>query len=387
MAAPEIGAVRMTGGTRVKLADSLGSIVSAGLAAVIPIGVLSGAGSVYGLERAGMISVCLALAAYLAQVLTAVCVEAPLYGGGRRADIPTVVFAGGFLGCALWGFGVTGSGVAVAGLFLMIPALECARASAVLQGGWRRELIVGALLAAGVAWTLVSRGPMALHIGVAGAVAAAMIIRMPTQWTGLLLPRGGQWWVVVETALVGSVQPVAMSVAYGGLGAAAATGLKFVLSVTNIISPVLYFLRLRLLSRRSVRDIALACVLLVLGCGAILLAQALGVFGLMFGPTWSAVSLGMLIVGLTWKGLSAGTTIPFAALRRSGDGAVVIAVRLVATALFIAASLIAVNAVGTVVGVLVGFAISEALSWILFGAAARRFAGRGPAASRRGESA
>ncbi|MDK9592531.1 hypothetical protein [Propionibacterium freudenreichii] len=376
----------MTLGIRVKLADSLGSIVSAGLAAVIPIGVLSGAGSVYGLERTGVISVCLALAAYLAQVLTSVCVEAPLYGGGDRADIPTVVFAGGFLGCVLWGFGVTGSGVAVAGLFLMIPALECARASAVLQGGWRRELIVGALLAAGVAWTLISQGPVALHVGVAATVAAAMVIRMPEHWTGFVLPRGGQWWVVFETALVGSVQPVAMSVAYGGLGAGAATGLKFVLSVTNIISPVLYFLRLRLLSRRSVRDIALACVLLVLGCSAILVAQTLGVFGLMFGPAWSAVSLGMLIVGVIWKGLSAGTTMPFAALRRSGDGAVVIAVRLVVTALFIAASLIAVDAVGTVVGVLIGFAISEALSWILFEVAARRFVDRGPA-SRREEPA
>ena len=93
----------------------------------------------------------------------------------------------------------------------------------------------------------------------------------------------------------------------------------------------------------------------------------------MFGPAWSAVSLGMLIVGVIWKGLSAGTTMPFAALRRSGDGAVVIAVRLVVTALFIAASLIAVDAVGTVVGVLIGFAISEALSWILFEVAARRF--------------
>lgn len=377
----------MTGRRGAGLADSLGSIVSAGLAAVVPIGVLSGAGSVYGLQRAGILSVCLALAAYLAQVLTAICVEAPLFGGGRRAELPTVIFVAGFVGCAVWGAGVTGSVAGVAGLFLMIPALECARASAVLQGGWRRELIVGALLAAGVAWTLVSRSPVALHIGIATAVGAAMAIRMPGRWTGFVPPRGGQWWVVVETALVGSVQPVAMSVAYGGLGAGAATGLKFVLSVTNIISPVLYFLRIRLLSRRSVRDIALACVLLVLGCGAILAFQAAGAFDLIFGPTWSAVSLGMLFVGLAWKGLSAGTTIPFTALRRSGDGAVVITVRLIATALFIAASVIAVHAVGTVVGVLTGFAISEALSWILFGIAARRFVDRGPAVPGRGRPA
>ncbi|AXE39856.1 hypothetical protein [Acidipropionibacterium virtanenii] len=367
------------------LADSLGSIVSAGLAAVIPIGVLSGSGSVYGIRRAGIISVCLALAAYLAQVLTAVCIEAPLYGGGRRGELPTVVFAAGFLGCVLWGAGVTGSVIAVAGLFLMIPALECARASAVLQGGWRRELIVGALLAAGVAWTLISRGPVALHIGVAVAVAGAMLIRMPPRWAGFPLPRGGQWWVVAETALVGSVQPIALSVAYGGLGAEAATGLKFVLSSANIVSPVLYFLRLRLLSRRSVRDIGLACVLLVLGCGAILAFQAAGAFDLAFGPTWSAVSLGMLVAGIVWKGLSAGTTIPFTALRRSGEGAVVITVRLIATALFIAASVIAVNAVGTVIGVLTGFVISEALSWILFAVAARRF-GVGANVSRKGKA-
>lgn len=363
----------MKGGSRARLGDSLGSIVSAGLAAVVPVGVLSGAGSVYGIERAGVVSVCLALAAYLAQVLTAICVEAPMFGGGRKAELPTSVFVAGYIGCVLWSIGVTGSDLSLVGLFLMIPALECARASAVLQGGWRRELIVGALLAVGVAWTLVSRSPVALHVGIGVTVAAAMAIRMPMRWTGFVQPRGSQWWVVLETVLVGSVQPVAMSAAYGGLGAGAAAGLKFVLSVTNIISPVLYFLRLRLLARRSARDIGLACVLLVLGCGSIVLAQALGVFQLIFGPTWSSVSLGMLCMGLGWKGLSAGTTIPFTSLRRAGNGAVVLTVRLIATGLFIGASVIAVRTVGTVTGVLTGFAISEAVSWALFGLAAHVF--------------
>lgn len=367
----------MKGGSRATLGDSLGSIVSAGLAAVVPVGVLSGAGSVYGIERAGVVSVCLALAAYLAQVLTAICVEAPMFGGGRKAELPTSVFVVGYFGCALWSIGVTGSGLSLVGLFLMIPALECARASAVLQGGWRRELIVGALLAVGVAWTLVSRSPAALHVGIGVAVAAAMAIRMPPRWTRFVRPRGSQWWVVLETVLVGSVQPVAMSAAYGGLGAGAAAGLKFVLSVTNIISPVLYFLRLRLLARRSARDIGLACVLLVFGCGSIVLAQAFGVFKLIFGPTWSSVSLGMLCMGLGWKGLSAGTTIPFTSLRRAGNGAVVLTVRLIATGLFIGASVIAVRTVGTVTGVLTGFAISEAVSWALFGFAAHVFVGTG----------
>lgn len=354
------------------LADSLGSIVSAGLAAVIPIGILSGAGSIYGVERAGVVSVCLAFAAYAAQVLSALCVEAPLFGGGRRADLPTVVFAAGFLGCLLWGLGVTGSEVSVLGLFLMIPALECARASAVLQGGWRRELIVGALLAIGVVWVLVSRSPVALHIGVAAAVAAAMVIRMPRRLTRFPVPKGNQWWVVLETAIIGIAQPFAMSLAYGGLGSAAAAGLKFTLSTVNIISPVLYFLRLRLLARSSVRDIALASTLLTAGCAAMILAQVLGVFHVVFGPGWGVVSTSMLLIGFAWKALATGTTIPFASLRRGGHGVAVLVVRAVTTGLYIVMTVVAVYSLGAVTAVLVAFASVEGLSWLIYEAVDRQ---------------
>ncbi|MDU1064595.1 MAG: hypothetical protein E7A56_06920 [Cutibacterium avidum] len=349
------------------LANKLASIASAGMAAVIPIGVLSGAGSTYDRTSVGQLAVQLAVIAYVAQVTGAVFVEAPLFGKtGHRPQLPTVLYLAGFVGCGVWATGAGHLAVATVGLFLMLPSLECARAAAVLQGGWQRELVVGIVLFASVVLVLILKNGMVLHMGVAVAVAIAIAIRMPWHWTGFQPIRGAQWWVVAETAIVGLIQPVALKLAYHGLGPDAATGLKFVMAITNVLSPVLYFLRLRLLDRHSRADVTLSALLIAIASGAILALQACDVLRLALGPGWDTVTTVMLVVSLIWKFVTVVSTIPFTTLRRLGRGATILVLRSLTTIAYIGGVLIALAVQPTTTGVLCAFVLAETASCALF---------------------
>lgn len=349
------------------LANKLASIASAGMAAVIPIGVLSGAGSTYDRTSVGQLAVQLAVIAYVAQVTGAVFVEAPLFGKtGHRPQPPTVLYLAGFVGCGVWAAGAGHLAVATVGLFLMLPSLECARAAAVLQGGWQRELVVGIVLFASVVLVLILKNGMVLHMGVAVAVAIAIAIRMPWHWTRFQPIRGAQWWVVAETAIVGLIQPVALKLAYHGLGPDAATGLKFVMAIANVLSPVLYFLRLRLLDRHSRADVTLSALLIAIASGAILALQACDVLRFALGPGWDTVTTVMLVVSLIWKFVTVVSTIPFTTLRRLGRGATILVLRSLTTIAYIGGVLIALAVQPTTTGVLCAFVLAETASCALF---------------------
>ncbi|ERF64612.1 Uncharacterised protein [Cutibacterium granulosum] len=366
---PETGSAGHSS-TRTKvmsLVSKLASIASAGMAAVIPIGILSGAGYLYDSVSVGQLAVRLAMTAYVAQVTGAALVEAPLFGkSGHRPQLPTLLYLVGFVGCAVWALGAGHLAVATVGLFLMLPSLECARAAAVLQGGWQRELVVGTVLFVSVVLVLVCKSTVALHVGVAIAVAIAIAIRMPGRWTGFQPVRGAQWWVVAETAIIGLVQPVALKLAYHGLGPSAATGLKFVMTIANVISPILYYLRLRLLDRHSRADIMLSTVLIVASSGAILIMQICGILRLALGPGWDTVTMLMLVVAMIWKFVTVVSTIPFTTLRRLGRGATVLVLRSLTTAAYIGGVLAALAARPTTTGVLCAFVLAEAASCVLF---------------------
>lgn len=349
------------------LANKLASIASAGMAAVIPIGVLSGAGSTYDRTSVGQLAVQLAVIAYVAQVTGAVLVEAPLFGKtGHRPQLPTVLYLAGFVGCGVWATGAGHLAVATVGLFLMLPSLECARAAAVLQGGWQRELVVGIVLFASVVLVLILKNGMVLHMGVAVAAAIAIAIRMPWHWTRFQPIHGAQWWVVAETAIVGLIQPVALKLAYHGLGPDAATGLKFVMAIANVLSPVLYFLRLRLLDRHSRADVTLSALLIAIASGAILALQACDVLRFALGPGWDTVTTVMLVVSLIWKFVTVVSTIPFTTLRRLGRGATVLVLRSLTTIAYIGGVLIALAVQPTTTGVLCAFVLAETASCALF---------------------
>lgn len=357
------------------LVSRLSSIASAGMAAVIPIGVLSGAGSLYDSTSVGQLAVQLAVIAYVAQLAGAALVEAPLFGkSGHRPELPTALYLMGFVGCAVWAFGAGHLSAATVGLFLMLPSLECARAAAVLQAGWQRELVVGIVLFISVILVLTLKNVTVLHAGIAIAVAIAIAIRMPWHWTGFQPIRGPQWWVVAETATIGLIQPVALKLAYHGLGPNAATGLKFVMAITNIISPVLYYLRLRLLERHSRGDVTLSALLIAIASGAILAMQACHVLRLALGPGWDTVTTLMLIVSLAWKLVTVVTTVPFTTLRRMGRGATVLVLRSLTTVAYIGGVLTALAVRPTTTGVLCAFVLAESASCALFEIASVRAA-------------
>lgn len=371
--------MRATGGSRGRwaaLVTKLASIASAGMAAVIPLGILSGAGSLYSDVAVGRLAIALSVAAYIAQVAGAVSVEAPLLGhSGRHVNVPTAWYVAGLVGSAVWIIAQGRPGIAMIGLFLMIPSLECARAAAVLQGGWRRELLVGGVLVAGVALVLVVHRPIALHLGIGLAVAIAILIRMPLHWYRFEGIHGNQWWVVAETAIVGLVQPLALNIAYDGLGPTSATGLKFAMSVTNIMSPVLYYLRIRLLNRHSRADLALSVALIGSLAVAIVVCQQVGLFRVVLGRGWGSVTMAMLLLTVVWKLVSLVSTIPFTALRRLGRGGAVLGVRVATTCTYVGSVLVSVHLHPSTAAVLVAFTVSEAISLMLFTAVYRRVSG------------
>lgn len=346
---------------------SLGSILSSGVAAMVPLAMLSAGASSYGVGESAELAIALSISAYFAQLAVAALVECPMLGrAGIRVGLPAFVYSAGIAGVVLWVLGGLYLPIAFIGLLLMMPSLECTRATAVLRPNPRRETAVALVIGAGVACALTVPSRWVLHLVLGAVVAFGILARLPGGVGTREVIRGDQWWVLAETGTVGIVQPFAVSLAYTFLGPTATTTLKFTLSVANLVSPVLYFVRLRLLRQRSAFDAMFAGILFLVGFGATIGLQESGVFLSVFGEGWASVTVGCLSMGFLWKLLSLLTTFPFATLRRRGRGRLVFGLRVVSTVAFMLSILISVGISGTVVGVLAGYVGAEAVSCILF---------------------
>ena len=113
----------------------------------------------------------------------------------------------------------------------------------------------------------------------------------------------------------------------GHAGPAASVAFRVVSTVSGALEPILAYGRYRLLAHGHRGEIAIVAVSSSAGLAAVLAGAFLGLGSLIFGPAWSNVGAVALLLACLWKGFMLLSTVPFAALRKAGETALVFWIR------------------------------------------------------------
>jgi len=202
---------------------------------------------------------------------------------------------------------------------------------------------------AGASWALV---PL-----VVGIIGATLVRCLPVAHRASRPDRRILGWVVADTAITGAVYPLLNAMILAFLGPADAVVFTAISTVSGLLAIPLNFLRLRLLKEHSTLDIVVSAGAVVAAFGALLLLEATGIFGFLFGSARTVEStLLPLALACAWRAASLATTIPFAALRRMGAAGLVTGLRAAVSALtflLAAAGLAAHHLAAVFVGLLI----------------------------------
>lgn len=344
--------------------------------AVIPAATVSIASRLFDAGEQGVIAVAVMVATFTGQLAFAVVVESRLSSAGteRRVVFPLWLAAASV---------VAGAALVIAGpdvvalclaLPVLIAALEVGRGVSVAERLDGRELwaslLVGAGALAGVLagfagqrWALV---PL-----VAGIVAATIVRCLPVEHRASRPEPRVMGWVVADTAITGAVYPLLNAMILAWLGPGDAVLFTAIATVSGLLAIPLNFMRLRLLKEHSTLDIVVAAGAVVAAVLALLVAEALGLFGFVFGEAWTGgATLLPLLVACAWRAASLATTIPFAALRRMGEAALVTWLRAAVSALTFALAALGLWA-GQLWAVFAGLLVAELASAVVYELARR----------------
>jgi hypothetical protein len=345
--------------------------------AVIPAATVSIASRLFTPAEQGAIAVAVTVATFAGQLAFAVIVESRLSSAGtaRRVVFPLWLAAASVIA----GLAIVLAGPNVVtlciGLPVLVAALEVGRGVSVAERLDVREiwasLLVGLGALAGVlagfagqAWALV---PL-----VAGIVAATVVRCLPVEHRASRPEPRVMGWVIADTAITGSVYPLLNSMILAFIGPQEAVLFAAISTVSGLLAIPLNFMRLRLLKEHSTLDIVVSGAAVVGAVAALLVAEALGVFDFLFGEAWStSATLVPLLVACAWRAASLATTIPFAALRRRGEVALVTWLRAAVSVLTFGLAAAGL-ATGELAAVFAGLLVAELLSALVYEAARRR---------------
>jgi hypothetical protein len=345
--------------------------------AVIPAATVSIASRLFTPSEQGVIAVAVTVATFAGQLAFAVIVESRLSSAGtdRRVVFPLWLAAASVVA----GLAVVLAGPNVVALCLGLPvlvaALEVGRGVSVAERLDRREIwasvLVGAGALAGVlagfaeqSWALV---PL-----VVGIVAATVVRCLPVQHRASRPEPRVMGWVVADTAITGAVYPLVNTMILAYIGPEDAVLFAAISTVSGLLAIPLNFMRLRLLKEHSTLDIVVSGAAVVAAVVALVVAEALGVFGYLFGEAWSeSATLMPLLIACAWRAASLLTTIPFAALRRRGEVRLLTGLRAVVAMITFAFAALALLT-GELAAVFAGLLLAELISAVVYEAARRR---------------
>jgi hypothetical protein len=271
---------------------------------------------------------------------------------------------------------------------VLIAGLEVGRGVSVAERLDGRELWASVLVGVGaLAGVLAGFADLqwALAPLVAGIVAATVVRCLPVQHRASRPEPRIMGWVVADTAITGAVYPLLNAMILAWLGPSDAVLFTAISTVSGLLAIPLNFMRLRLLKEHSSLDIVVAAGAVVAAVVALLACEAVGLFGFVFGAAWStSATLVPLLVACAWRAASLATTIPFAALRRMGEAALVTWLRAGCAVLTFGLAAIGLWA-GALWAVFAGLLVAELLSAVVYEVArrartARVASGAGPAA-------
>lgn len=363
--------------------------VVAGLAlAAFPAFFLAAYARVAPIERQGLLAVSLAIGSYVAAVLSAFIIESRLATPGAEHPVALPRWMAGVctLSGALLIFGppVPPVPILLVAVIGLMSGLLMARTIGVVSGRWKMEAVAAATLLAGCSIALLLAQRHSPHT-VRMLAASAVFVVVMRLWKA---PRDGRsgvppdlkraYWVSGETAVVGIVQPALTALILAFLGPAASVSFRVISTVSGALEPILGYGRLRLLAHGHKGEVTVIAATFGIGLAFILGADLLGVWKLIFGPAWTGVTLLALLTACLWKGLILPTTVPFAALRRAGETALVFWTRCACTAIYLILGIAFVVAFRTNTAVFASFVITEILSVGIYYYAAKKTAWKKP---------
>ena len=354
--------------------------------AVIPAATVSIASRLFTAGEQGVIAVAVTVATFAGQLAFAVIVESRLSSAGtdRRVVFPLWLAAASVIaGTAIVLAGPNVVALAV-GLPVLVAALEVGRGVSVAERLDGREiwasLLVGIGALAGVLAGFANQD-WALVPLVAGIVAATVVRCLPVEHRASRPEPRVMGWVVADTAITGAVYPLLNAMILAFLGPADAVLFAAISTVSGLLAIPLNFMRLRLLKEHSTLDIVVSGGAVLAAVVALLVAEALGVFGYLFGAAWSeSATLLPLIVACAWRAASLATTIPFAALRRRGEVRLLTGLRAIVSALTFVLALAGLS-LQSLAAVFAGLLVAELVSALVYEWARRRRVARSAAAA------
>jgi hypothetical protein len=266
--------------------------------------------------------------------------------------------------------------VVILALPVLVSALEIGRAVSVAERMEAREIwsavLVGAGALGGVGVALLE-APWAFAPLAIGIAAATLIRTVRVPRTTTPAEPAVRAWITADVALTGFLYPALNSVILASLGSLPAAQFATLSTVSGLLAIPINFMRIRLLKEHSMRDILISSGALLAAIISLVVLDAIGIFGLVFGESWPDGAIAPLGVACLWRGASILSTLPFAALRRAGRVRVLTVLR-GAAALATFAGAASVVSTQSITLVFVVFVAGEFLQALLYEAARRHTA-------------
>ncbi|MWB98842.1 hypothetical protein [Agromyces seonyuensis] len=345
--------------------------------AVVPAATVSISARLFTGPEQGAIAVAVMVATFAGQLAFSYVVESRLasIGTERRVVFPRWLGALAILAGLVVAVVPPNAVLLCVALPLLVAGLEVGRGVSVAERLDRRELVASVAVGAGALVGVLAgffEQQWALIPIVLGIAAATLARLLPVPHRASRPEGRALGWVMADTAITGAVYPLLNAMILAWLGPAEAVLFTSIATVSGLLAIPLNFLRLRLLKAPSTLDVVVSATAVVGAVVVLLILDVLGVFGFVFGEAWtSSDSLLPLLLACAWRAASLLTTLPFAALRRSGRVALVTVLRAavsVLTFLLAAAGL----ATQSLAAVFAGLLVAELVSAVVYEAARRR---------------
>lgn len=326
----------MTGGPRQHFHPAVLSAVSllGGVSlAVIPAATLSIATRTFATTQQGFISVTITAATFISQLAFAGLVESRLSSArtDRRVTFPRWLAIASIIAALAVGFAFSNVVVVCIALPILLASLEVGRGVSVaerldIREIWAATLVgVGALTGVLVAFTGGRWGFIPLVVGIA---LATLVRTRPVQHTASRPDPAVVGWVLADVAITGIIYPVINTFILLFIGPIEAVLFTAISTVSGLLAIPLNFMRLRLLKSHSPLDIWVSVSAIFIALIAIAVLEVTGVLAFIFHGSWTIQATAFaLTIACVWRAASLATTLPFAALRRSGHVKLLAALR------------------------------------------------------------
>jgi len=335
------------------------------------------------IDNQGFLALSLAVGVYFAQLLNAFVVEGRLAtpGADHGLSLPTWV---ALLSAASGALLITGPAVANPAVLMissigLMSGLLMSRTIGVITGKWKREALAASVLIVASAAAFLLAGTRYDAHCVRLLALGAVLATMTRYWPRIPLERYGMppdvrrsAWVTAETAVVGVVQPAITSIVLVVMGPAASVAFRVISTVSGALEPILSYGRYRLLAHGHKGELATFGGVFTAGMAVVIVGALSGLGSLVFGPAWDDVGVVAFLLACLWKSFMLVSTVPFAALRKAGETALVFQIRAFSTLVYLAIGVAFLLIWRSTAAIFLAFVLAELLTTLVYHVAATR---------------